>query len=294
MFGYQRGLANELLLLDGPEVLVHEVLRRGAGLQIVLSRQPAKPQQLTVAVKRVSTEAHGQRGGAGALCVRQDLCVLEEAVWWQLLQPVGGHVQADQLGEEGEGALADVVDQVVIQCERVNVGHSGYGFPGKAAQVVVGKIQVLDGGDKLIEGVGGHLVDLVVPQDEVPQVDKAFKVVAPDHAETVPIHVERPQGPQAQEGVRSDLADGVTGQGEVDQTGHVEKVFPAYDGDEVVGQTQLHRLAVDGRWHEQQAGLSTEQGQSGGEVLADAAAGAAVPPHQSCTQQHTQNHPLHC
>lgn len=94
-----------------------------------------------------------------------------------------------------------------------------------------------------------------------------------------------------------DLADGVTGQGEVDQAGHVEKVFPADDGDEVVCEAQLHGLAVDGWGHKQQTGLSTEQSQSGGEVLADAAAGAVVALHQhrtqKYTQQHTHNQPLH-
>lgn len=90
-----------------------------------------------------------------------------------------------------------------------------------------------------------------------------------------------------------DLADGVTGQGEVDQTGHVEKVFPADDGDEVVGESQLDGLAVDGGGHEQQTSLSTEQSQSGGEVLADAAAGAAVSLYQGRTEQHAHNQPLH-
>ena len=176
-----------------------------------------------------------------------------------------------------------MIDQVVVQRECVDVGHSSYGFPGKAAKVVIGKIQVLYGGNKFIKGGGGHLVDLVVSEDEVPQVDEAFEVVALYHAEAVSIHVERPQGTQAQEGVRGYLADGVAGQGEVNQTGHVEKVFPADNGDEVVSESQLDGLAVNGRGHEQQTGLGAEQSQSGGEVLADAAAGAAVSLHQSCT-----------
>lgn len=189
MFGDQRRLTDKLLLLDGPEILVHEVLGWGAGLQIILSGKPAQPKQLTVTVERVPTEAHSQGGGAGALGVRQHLCVLEQAVWRQLLQPVGGHVQADQLGEQRESPRSDVVNQIVVQRERVDVGHSGYGFPGKGAQVVVGKIQVLDGGNKLIEGGGSHLVDLVVSEDEVPQVDEAFKVVILYHAEAVTVHV---------------------------------------------------------------------------------------------------------
>lgn len=172
-----------------------------------------------------------------------------------------------------------MVNQIVVQSERVNVGHSCYGFPGKAAQVVVGKIQVLYGGNKLIKGGGGHLVDLVVSEDKVPKVDETFKVVVFYHAKPVSIHVKRPQGTQAEKSVGGDLADGVTGQGEVDQAGHVEKVLSADDGDEIVSKSQLDGLAVDGGGHKQQTSLSTEQSQSGGEVLADAATGAAVSLH---------------
>ena len=78
--------------------------------------------------------------------------------------------------------------------------------------------------------------------------------------------------------MRGDLADGVAGQREVHQAGHVDKVLLADYGDEVVGEPQLHRLAVDGGRDEQQACLGAEQGERGGLVLADAAAGTAVAP----------------
>lgn len=47
----------------------------------------------------------------------------------------------------------------------------------------------------------------------------------------------------------------------MDQAGHVEEVLPPDDGNEVVGQAQLHRLTVDGRRHKQQARLGTQKGQ---------------------------------
>lgn len=61
--GDERRFAEKLLLGDGPEVSSGEVLGWGARLQVVLSVQPSQPQQLTVAVKRVSTK--GQCKGAG-------------------------------------------------------------------------------------------------------------------------------------------------------------------------------------------------------------------------------------
>ena len=89
--GDERRLAQELLLRHGPEVPPGQVLRRGAGLQVVLPPQPPQPQQLAVTPQRVPAEADGQRRGVGALGVRQHLGVLEQAVRRQLLQPVGGH-----------------------------------------------------------------------------------------------------------------------------------------------------------------------------------------------------------
>lgn len=48
--GDERGLTQELLLGDGPEVASGEKLGGGAGLQVVLTAQTPQPQQLTVAV----------------------------------------------------------------------------------------------------------------------------------------------------------------------------------------------------------------------------------------------------
>lgn len=51
--GDEGGLAQELLLRDGPEVSAGEVLGRGARLQVVLPLQPPQPQELTVTVEGV-------------------------------------------------------------------------------------------------------------------------------------------------------------------------------------------------------------------------------------------------
>lgn len=115
MFGDERRLADELLLLNGPEVLVHQVLWRSAGLQVVFPRQAPQPQQLAVTVQRVSPEAHRQPGRVGHSGIGQHLRLLEQCVRRQRLQTVRGHVQPHQLGEEREGPGADVVDQIVVK-----------------------------------------------------------------------------------------------------------------------------------------------------------------------------------
>lgn len=126
-------LTDELLLRDGPEILVHEVFGRSAGLQVILSCQPAQPEQFAVAMQRVAAETHCQSRGVGVLGIGHDLSVLKKVVRWQLLQTVGCHVQADQLGQQREGARLDVVDEVVVERERVDVGHAANGVPRESA-----------------------------------------------------------------------------------------------------------------------------------------------------------------
>ena len=54
--GDERGLAQELLLGDRPEVAPGQKLGRCTGLQVILAAQTPQPQQLTVAVQWVATK----------------------------------------------------------------------------------------------------------------------------------------------------------------------------------------------------------------------------------------------
>lgn len=133
-----------------------QVRRRGARLHVVPADEPAEPEQLAVAVQRVPPEIQADDGvvGRGADGARlrpadQSTSVLlcssrkhlqgkrsspgEERVRGQGPQPVGGHVQPGQLVQLPEGAFSDVVDQVVVQVERVEAGHVLDGLPRNPA-----------------------------------------------------------------------------------------------------------------------------------------------------------------
>lgn len=71
--------------------------------------------------------------------------------------------------------------------------------------------------------------------------------------------MQRAQTFQVGEGHGPDEMDGVSRQSQVNQSGHVDKVVPAYFHDKVVRQPQLNRAAVDMRRDEQEAFVSTER-----------------------------------
>lgn len=132
-----------------------QVSRRGARLHVVPADEPAQPEQLAVAVQRVPPEVQADDGvvGRGADGPRlrpadQSQRVLgsvsvpprkplredpgspgKQRVRGQGPQPVGGHVQPGQLVQLPEDAFCDVVDQVVVQVERVEAGHVLDGLP---------------------------------------------------------------------------------------------------------------------------------------------------------------------
>lgn len=68
-------------------------------------------------------------------------------------------------------------------------------------------------------------MQLVVGQDEVPQVHQALEVGVVQDGEAVGVQVERVEILEVGEGVRPDLADGVSAQGQVDldMQGNVKK-----------------------------------------------------------------------
>ncbi len=137
------------------------------------------------------------------------------------------------------------------------------------------------------------MVNLIIPQDQVSEVDQTLQLVTVDDRQPVPVHVQRSQRLQAKESVRRDLADGVAGQSEVHQARHVDEVFPPDGRDEVVGQTQLDGLAVDGGRHKEQAGFGTEERERGRDGLTDAAARAMLRLHQRAEHHHVKHQPLH-
>lgn len=51
------------------------------------------------------------------------LSSLEERVWRQLLQLVGGHIKPVELLQQGEGSLRDEVQHVVVQTQGVEARH---------------------------------------------------------------------------------------------------------------------------------------------------------------------------
>lgn len=118
-------------------------------------------------------------------------------------------------------------------------------------------------------------------------------MTVPDIGQSVAVHVQRSQSSQSREGVGGDLTDGVSGQSEMHQTGHVQEVFPPDSREKVVRQPELYGLAVDGGWDEQESGLGTQQGESGRDGLADTATGAMLASYQNSQQQHPENRPLH-
>lgn len=59
-------------------------------------------------------------------------------------------------------------------------------------------------------------MQLVVGQDEVPQVHQALEVGVVQRGEAVGVQMERVEILEVGEGVRSDLTDGVSAQGQVD------------------------------------------------------------------------------
>lgn len=62
-------------------------------------------------------------------------------------------------------------------------------------------------------------MQLVVGQDEVPQVDQALEVRVVQGGQAVGVQVEGVKVLEVGEGVRQDLTDGVSAQGQVDLPG---------------------------------------------------------------------------
>lgn len=102
--------------------------------------------------------------------------------------------------------------------------------------------------------------------------------------------MEGAQTLQVGEGQRPDQVDGVSGQGQVHQSRHVDKVVPAHFHDEVVRQAQLHRAAVHVRRDEQQAFVGAERAERLRQVAAHAVerAGGDHAPRLPCSNQRRQ------
>ncbi|TNN49640.1 hypothetical protein EYF80_040147 [Liparis tanakae] len=144
-----------------------------------------------------------------------------------------------------------------------------------------------------LEGSLCYALQLVVGHDEVPQVHQALEVGVVQGGEAVGVQVEGVEVLEVGEGVRPDLTDGVSAQGQnrvteqqnpsalllqkeskqrsSDQAGHVGEVAVPQRRDEVVHQPELGRLAVDVGRHEEEARLGTQHGVGGQQVLAGAA-----------------------
>lgn len=72
-----------------------------------------------------------------------------------------------------------------------------------------------------LEGSLWYAVQLVVGQDEVPQVHQALEVGVVQGGEAVGVQVKGVEILEVSEGVRQDLTDGVSAQGQVDL--HVQR-----------------------------------------------------------------------
>lgn len=99
--------------------------------------------------------------------------------------------------------------------------------------------------------------------------------------------MERAQAFQVGEGHRPDEVDGVPGQSQVNQSGHVDKVVPAHFHDEVVRQPQLNRAPVHVRRDEQESFVSTQRAERLGKVPAHAVEGAGGD-HAPCLPRSNQ------
>lgn len=76
-----------------------------------------------------------------------------------------------------EDPLRDILDEIMVHIQSVDVGQSPYGLPGHLVQVVVTEVEVFQCGQEVIKGMWGYGVELVVRQDQVPQVSQAFEMV---------------------------------------------------------------------------------------------------------------------
>lgn len=74
-----------------------------------------------------------------------------------------------------------------------------------------------------LEGALGHTVQLVVGQDQVPQVDQALEVRVVQRGEAVGVQVQRVKVLEVGEGVRSDLTDCVPAESQVDLKGETKR-----------------------------------------------------------------------
>lgn len=81
----------------------------------------------------------------------------------------------------------------------------------------------------------------------------------PGNVASPTIQMQRAQTFQVGKGHRPDEVDGVPGQSQVNQSGHVDEVVPAHFHDEVVRQPQLNGATVDVRRDEQEAFVSTQR-----------------------------------
>lgn len=121
-----------------------------------------------------------------------------------------------QLVQVGKDSLGDAFYEVVVQTEGVDADQQGDGVPGNVHQVVVAQVQVFQGLQEVLEGSLRYAVQLVVGQDEVPQVDQALEVRVVQGGQAVGVQVEGVEILEVGEGVRKDLTDGVPAQGQVD------------------------------------------------------------------------------
>lgn len=104
------------------------------------------------------------------------------------------------------------------------------------------------------------------------------------------VQMEGAQTLQVGEGQGPDEVDSVSGQGQVHQSGHVDKVIPAHLRDEVVRQAQLHGAAVHVGWDEQQALVGAQRAERLRQVAAHAVEGAGGDhaPRLPCSNQRWQ------
>ena len=168
------------------------------------------------------------------------------------MQPVGGEVQAGQFLQVGEGALGDVVQQVVVEAQLMQVDHAPHRAPGQPVEVVVREVQVLQGQQEVLKGLLRDAAQLVVVHDEMLQVDQAPQRVLPEAGQPVAVEVQGAQALQVQEGEGLDVTDSVPGQGQVHQPRHVGEVLAANVDDEIATQTQLHCPPINVWRHEEQ------------------------------------------
>lgn len=108
------------------------------------------------------------------------------------------------------------------------------------------------------------------------------------------VQMERAQTLQVSKGQRSDQVDGVSGQSQINQPGHVDKVVPSHLHDEVVCQSQLNGAPVHMRRHKQEALVGTQRAQRLGQVAAHTVEGAGGDHAPSLTRSNQRGQQAAC